>query len=126
GGLVQVPVGTGIHPSHWQERSATASAPGGSWTVTATPTTGTWQMGDGMGVGCDGPGTPYDSAMHAPEESSPDCGHTYSTTGTVDVRAQISWETEWTSSGGEGGSLPSLMTETSTSVRVIESSGVVT
>jgi len=124
--LVHVPVWTWIDPDHWQEQSATASVPGGSVTVTATPTSVTWQMGDGMAVDCDGAGTPYDSAMHAPEESSPDCGHTYSTTGTVDVRAQISWETEWTSSGGEGGSLPSLMTETSTSVRMIESSGVVT
>src|SRR5699024_158526 len=107
--LVHVPVWTWIDPDHWQEQSATASVPAGS-----------------VAVAGDGDGTPSGSSMQAPEGSSPHRGHTYSATGTVDVGAQISWETEWTSSGGEGGSLPSLMTETSTSVRVIESSGVVT
>ena len=124
--LVHVPVWMWIDSDHWQERSATASVPGGSVTVTATPTSVAWHMGEGTLVECEGPGTPYDPITHAPDAVSPDCGQTFSTIGTVQVSAQISWETQWTSSSGEGGSLPSLTTETSTSVRVIESSGVVT
>ena len=124
--LVHVPVWMWIDPDHWQEQSATASVPGGSVTVTADPTSVVWQMDEGTAVECEGPGTPYEPTTHAPDAVSPDCGHTFSTTGTVQVSAQISWETQWTSSSGEGGSLPSLTTETSTSVWVIESSGVVT
>ena len=124
--LVHVPVWMWIDQDQWSPQSASASVPGGEVTVTAAPSSVSWQMGDGTTVDCEGPGTPFDAFTHDPEESSPDCGHTYTSTGQVEVSAQITWETSWESDDGEGGSLPSLTTETSQQVEVIESSGVVT
>lgn len=124
--LVQVPVWMWIPSDDWDSESATASVPGGSVTVTATPSSVSWDMGDGTTVECDGPGTAYNPGVHDPSEPSPDCGHTYTSTGEREVVAQISWEVEWTSTDDEGGTLPALTTESSAQVRVIESSGVVT
>jgi len=124
--LVHVPVWMWIDEDQWAEQSASASVPGGEDTVTAAPSSVSWQMGDGTTVDCEGPGTPFEASTHDPEESSPDCGHTYTSTGQVEMSAQVTWETSWESDDGESGSLPSLTTETSQQVEVIESSGVVT
>lgn len=125
--LVRVPVWMWISSENWQEETATASVPGGSVTVTATPASVSWSMGDGTTVECEGPGTAYDPQAHDPAEPSPDCGHTYtSASSAYEVTARLSWQVEWSSSGGEGGTFPALVTETSTTVRVVESSGVVT
>lgn len=125
--LVRVPVWMWISSDAWQEETATASVPGGSVTVTATPASVSWSMGDGTSVECESPGTAYDPQAHAPEEESPDCGHIYtSTSNDSEVTASLSWQVEWSSSDGEGGTFPALTTETSTTVRVVESSGVVT
>lgn len=124
--LVHVPVWMWITTDIWQEQTATASVPGGSVTVTATPSSVSWDMGDGTTVDCDGSGTAYDPDVHDPEDTSPDCGHTYTTPGAVEVSVQMSWDITWETSDDEGGALPALVTEASTSVRVIESSGVVT
>lgn len=124
--LVHVPVWMWIDGDQWAQQSASASVPGGEVSVTAAPSSVSWQMGDGTTVDCEGPGTPFDASTHDPEESSPDCGHTYTSTGQVQVSAQVRWETSWESDDGEGGSLRSLTTETSQQVEVIESSGVVT
>ncbi|WP_223830230.1 hypothetical protein [Nocardiopsis quinghaiensis] len=125
--LVHVPVWMWISSSDWQEETATASVPGGSVTVTATPASVSWSMGDGTTVECDGPGTAYDPQVHDPAEPSPDCGHTYTfASSSYELTARMSWEVEWSSSDGDGGTLPALETETSMNVRVVESSGVVT
>ncbi|WP_435110478.1 hypothetical protein [Nocardiopsis synnemataformans] len=125
--LVRVPVWMWISSDAWQEETATASVPGGSVTVTATPTSVSWSMGDGTTVECEGPGTAYDPDVHDPAEPSPDCGHTFtSISGGYEVTASLSWQVEWSSSDGEGGTFPALTTQTSTTVRVVESSGVVT
>ena len=124
--LVQVPVWLWLDSEAWSPESATASVPAGSVTVTATPSTVSWDMGDGTTHECDGPGTAYDPHTHDADAASPDCGHTFTSTGEHDVVAQISWEVEWTSTDEDGGTLPALSTESSTQVRVIESSGVVT
>ena len=124
--LVHVPVWMWIDEDQWAEQSASASVPGGEVSVSAVPSSVSWQMGEGATVDCDGPGTPFDTSTHDPEASSPDCGHTYTSTGQVEVSAKVRWETSWESDDGEGGSLPSLTTETSQQVEVIESSGVVT
>lgn len=125
--LVRVPVWMWISSDAWQEETATASVPGGSVTVTATPTSLSWSMGDGTTVECEGPGTAYDPDVHDPAESSPDCGHTFTSISSgYEVTASLSWEVEWSSSDGAGGTFPALTTETSTTVRVVESSGVVT
>src|SRR5699024_3387881 len=75
--LVHVPVWMWIDEDQWAEQSASASVPGGEVSVRAAPSSVSWQMGDGTTVDCDGPGTPFDASAHDPEESSPDCGHTY-------------------------------------------------
>ncbi|WP_460772945.1 hypothetical protein [Nocardiopsis nanhaiensis] len=124
--LVQVPVWLWLDSEAWGPESATAEVPGGAVTVTATPTSVSWEMGDGTTQECDGPGTVYNPHTHDADAASPDCGHTYTSTGEHDVVAQISWEVEWTSTDEDGGTLPALSTESSTQVRVIESSGVVT
>ncbi|WP_435107142.1 hypothetical protein [Nocardiopsis synnemataformans] len=124
--LVRVPVWMWIGTEDWQEETATATVPGGSVTVTATPSSTSWSMGDGTTADCEGAGTAYDPQEHDPAEESPDCGHTYTLIGTHDLTASLSWDVEWSSSDGESGTLPALVTETSTSVRVVESSGVVT
>jgi hypothetical protein len=126
--LVQVPVWMWVDADDWQPETATASVPGGSVTVTATPSSVSWDMGDGQSVDCKGPGTAYDASEHDPAAASPDCGHTYTSTngGSVDVTASMSWAVEWETSTGEGGALPDLTTETSTTVQVVESSSLVT
>ncbi|MBB5493418.1 MULTISPECIES: hypothetical protein [Nocardiopsis] len=122
--LVRVPVWLWV--DDWDAQSATASVPGGSVTVTATPSALSWDMGDGTTVECEGPGTAYTSRVHDPAEESPDCGHTYTSRGDREVAASMAWSIEWSSTSGEGGSLPDLVTTSSVSVRVVESSGVVT
>ncbi|WP_236572289.1 hypothetical protein [Nocardiopsis sp. FR4] len=124
--LVRVPVWLWISSDDWQAETATASVPGGSVTVSATPASLSWSMGDGTTVECDGPGTAYDPQAHDPAQESPDCGHTYTSSGGYDLTARVSWAVEWSSSDGGGGTMPALVTQTSTSVRVVESSGVVT
>ncbi|MFL1427523.1 MULTISPECIES: hypothetical protein [unclassified Nocardiopsis] len=122
--LVQVPVWLWV--GDWEARSATASVPGGSVTVTATPSSLSWDMGDGTTVECDGPGTAYTPRLHDPADASPDCGHTYTSRGSREVVANMAWSITWSSTSGEGGSLPDLVTTSSVPVRVVESSGVVT
>ena len=125
--LVRVPVWMWIPSGDWRTESATASVPGGSVTVTATPSSVDWQMGDGTTVSCEGPGTAYDPRVHDPDADSPDCGHTYTTASAEnDVTAHMTWEVSWASTDGDGGDLPVLTTTSSEQVRVIESSGVVT
>lgn len=125
--LVQVPVWMWIASDAWGPEAATATVPGGSVTVSATPTDVSWQMGDGTTVSCDGPGTAYNPRVHDPAAESPDCGHTYTATSAEnEVTAAVSWAVSWSSTDGDGGDLPALVTESSQTVRVIESSGVVT
>src|SRR3546814_16272040 len=74
-----------LDPSYWDPRVLTTSASVTSnsgfvvtvsTTLTAVPQSVRWDMGDGTGVTCDGPGTAYDSG--APSASpSTDCGHPY-------------------------------------------------
>ena len=125
--LVQVPVWLWIAPPEWEPQEATATVPGGSVTVTATPAAVVWSMGDGTTLTCEGPGTVYDPARHDAADASPDCGHTYTSAGSDrQVEASVSWRVEWSSSDGDGGVLDDLVTTSTTTVQVTESSGVVT
>ncbi|WP_059007949.1 hypothetical protein [Streptomyces specialis] len=123
--LVRVPTWLWLEPEGWEEISATASVPGVSVTAVASPVSVTWEMGDGTEVVCDGPGTAYETGG-APEHSSPDCGHTYTSSSAGQpgeayaVSARVSWTVTW-SGAGEEGEFPGLTTQTSTSFRVLES-----
>lgn len=121
--LVTVP--TWLWLEGWEPVSATASAGGVEVTATARPQSVEWDMGDGTTVTCDGPGTPYRD-QGDPAEPSPDCGHTYRTSSAgqqgeaFPVSARVTWTVSWSGAGQEG-TFPGLVTETSTSFRVLES-----
>jgi hypothetical protein len=128
--LVSLPTWLWLDRDQWQPRSATASVPGISVTVTATPARVEWSMGDGMTVTCEGSGTPF-PVSGDPRAASPDCGHTYTRSSAglsneaFPVTARVFWRIAW-SGGGEAGSLPDLQTTSSTALRVAESQALVT
>jgi hypothetical protein len=115
----------------WHPYSVTASVGSVSATAVATPSFVTWSTGDGGVVTCDGPGTPFDPAQTAAQQST-QCSHTYTVSsagqpspdvnGNDDafvVVATIHWSVSWSATGDVGGgALPSLSTSTSSTVRV--------
>ncbi|MGF1646061.1 MAG: hypothetical protein ACFCVF_03940 [Kineosporiaceae bacterium] len=127
--LVRVPTWLWVDASRWGAQSATASVPGLSVTVTATPTRVVWSMGDGGSVVCLGPGSVF-PAGGDPAASSPDCGHTYvrSSAGVpgqaYPVTATVTWEITWTG-GRERGTLPALETTSTTAFPVAESQALI-
>lgn len=127
--LVSLPTWLWIDRGQWESRSATASVPGVSVTVTATPVRVQWSMGDGSTVTCDGPGTPF-PANGDPRAASPDCGHTYTRSSAglpsqaFPVTATVSWDIAW-AGGGQSGVLPDLQTTSSATFRVAESQALV-
>ena len=110
----------------WGARSATASVPGVSATVTALPVSVAWVMGDGGRVVCRGPGTPYDPTR--PEATQrPSCSYTYrrgsagEPGGWFVVRATTTWRITWVARGAPGGgTLPPLARSSQTTLRVAE------
>ncbi|HEV2071933.1 MAG TPA: hypothetical protein VGR26_19290 [Acidimicrobiales bacterium] len=112
---------------NWAPVSVTAALPeaGASVTVTATPRSVTWDMGNGDRVVCTGPGTPY--IPGAGNQESPDCGYTYrrSSAGQSNLQYQVSatmtWDASWTAAGVDGGgSLGQVSRTTTFGVRVAE------
>ncbi|MDT0321449.1 hypothetical protein [Streptomyces millisiae] len=121
--LVRVP--TWLWLAEWGEVSATAAVPGVSVTATASPTSVSWDMGDGTELVCVGPGTPYEAGSD-PARPSPDCGHTY--TRPADeyvITVRVRWRVMW-SGAGESGAFPGLTTQAALSVRVLESQALTT
>ncbi len=124
--LVNLP--TWVWLANWQPLSAAAAVPGESVTATARPVSATWTFGDGSHVICDGPGTPYTTSA-SPTESSPTCGHTYTTssaaepTGAFPVTVTVRWSVTW-AGGGETGTEPPLTATATTAFRVAESQAV--
>ncbi|GGX96513.1 ATP/GTP-binding protein [Streptomyces fructofermentans] len=98
----------------WVNRSATtfgpntASASAGGVTVTATAKVSkiVWEMGDGVSVTCNGPGTQYRPSEGLAQ--SPTCGHVYSKTsagarkGKFAVTATSTWAIDWQGGGAAG------------------------
>jgi hypothetical protein len=106
--LVGIKTWLWIDPTIWRPLTATASVPGISATVTATPYATEWRMGDGRTVACDGPGTPYEPG------ASTDCGHVYSvdSSGQADgvyaATVTMFWRVTWSATDGTGGDLGTL------------------
>ena len=122
--IVQLP--TWMWVSNWESQSASASVPGVTSTVTATPITVTWDMGNGDQVLCNGPGTPFDFSRPE-EEQSTDCSFTYrhsSTSqpgGVYRLSATVTYEVSWSAEGAPGGgALPAVSEISSVPVRVME------
>ncbi|MGW1894143.1 ATP/GTP-binding protein [Streptomyces sp. NPDC002004] len=113
---VGVPMWLWVNQSPTTYGPNTASASAGGVTVTATAKVSkiVWQMGDGISVTCNGPGTPY-RASHGMAES-PTCGHVYSKTsaselaGKYRLTATSTWTINWrvTGDGGETGQLTEI------------------
>jgi hypothetical protein len=128
--VANVPTWLWVDPATWGVRSATASVPNESATVTATPVRVTWTMGDGSQVVCRGPGTPY--ASGDPARPSPDCGHTYQQSSArqpglrYPVTATTTWRITWVATGVEAasGTFAPLQRTATTALRVAEAQTV--
>jgi hypothetical protein len=124
--LVRVPTWLWIDPGVWAPRSRTAAVPGLSATATARPVRVTWSTGDGSGMVCRGPGTPFRPGVDRASAASPDCGHTYLRSsasapgGVFTLTATIDWAVSW-ASGEQAGTLPGLTSTSSVLLPVTES-----
>jgi hypothetical protein len=86
---------------------ATATVPGLSATVTATPTATHLAFADGTRVDCAGGGTPYDRARPGRQQHST-CTRVFRDRGTQRVDVTVDWAITWTASTGEAGILPAV------------------
>jgi hypothetical protein len=128
--VVNVPTWLWVDAATWGPRSATASVPNESATVTAVPISVTWTMGDGGQVVCRGPGTPYTGGD--PARPSPTCGYTYRRSSArqpglrYPVQATTTWQITWTAAGvvSAAGTLPPLLRTSTTTLRVAEAQSV--
>lgn len=116
-------------PVTWRPLVATARA-GAQWaTVTVRPRSMILDPGDGSApLTCPGPGRAW---TEADADSAPDagaCAHKYTRvtrSGPLTASLAVSWSVTWTGSGGTGGVLPQMQTQTSTSF-VVQQIQVVT
>jgi hypothetical protein len=138
--VANLPTWLAVDPALWHVFEATATVGGVTATAAATPETVVWTMGDGGVVDCSGPGTPFNPAFAADQQTT-SCSYTYRRSsagepsangdpndGAFPVTATVTWRVAWTAVGAPGGgTLPSLQTATTTAVRVeqVESVGVV-
>ncbi len=121
-GVAQAAVALWVDDSIWVEHSVTASLPGISATLTATPVQVIWDMGEGSDhkgadryVYCGGPGEPF-HAERLSREASTSCSYRYTTTSgrQPDLRFQVvpwvEWTLRWVCEPGCGsGSLDNLV-----------------
>jgi hypothetical protein len=137
--IVNLPTWLALDPSVWHAFQATATVGGVTATAVAIPESVNWSMGDGGVVICDGPGTIYQPDL-PPSQQSSSCSYTYQRSsygepsgdddpnnGAFAVTATVTWKVTWTAVGSPGGgTLPSLHTASTVSVRVeqVESVGV--
>jgi hypothetical protein len=128
--ITGLPTWLWLEPGSWAELSARAEIPGFWVEVTAHPERVVWDMGDGETVTCDGPGTPYDSAIDDDAQST-DCSHVYQHTsveesgGQYRARVTIEWSVDWESSTGAGAALPDASRTTTFALTVSERQAVV-
>ena len=127
--LVGVP--TWLHlDTPWGPQQASASVAGVTSTVTATPTTVTWDLGDGTHLTCHGPGTAFDPTRPAATQH-PDCTHTYTQPshtrpgGTYPLSATITYRASWQASTGTGGDLGTLTRTSATTTTVHEAQALI-
>ncbi|WP_435106839.1 hypothetical protein [Nocardiopsis synnemataformans] len=135
--LVNTPVWLWVESQDWEVTEASAELRDSSFTVTANPVSTVWTLGDGTQIRCEGPGTPFDPAVHDPESASPDCGHVYTLPsdgqpgGSYPVTVQVGWNVGWEITEGEfaegaTGEFDPLSTTSQVELQVAESQGLVT
>ncbi len=122
--LVNLETWLWVDPEQWQTLSASASVPGLTVTVFATPERARWSMGDGTVVDC-GAGTPYDANRPAIGQAT-DCGHVYgrSSIGQPGAAYQASltvqWRLTWSINGGALNPIGTIDRTTAFAVAVAE------
>jgi len=96
-----------IDPAAWIKQYASASVPGVTAWVSATPETVIWNTGDGNTIWC-GAGTPYDVSRPAADQSTA-CSHTYTASsagqpgGVFAASVTVRWRLWWSIVGAAGG-----------------------
>jgi hypothetical protein len=127
--MVNLPVWLWL--DNWEPVSTSATLRGVTVTVTATPSSVTWDMGDGEAPVVCGPGRAYDRDRPEREQST-DCSYSYtrSSFGQQDERfhgsATVDWAIVWTSNAGTTGTLADIHTSRPFTMRVTEGEAVVT
>ncbi len=109
-------------PASYKRLTQTVQVGGVFATVTARPVGLLFDAGDGSTpVRCDGPGRAWTERDGNAAPAS-GCGFAYShvTDGTVLTRVAILWQVSWSGSGGAGGVLPQLQTQTTAPLRVLQ------
>lgn len=128
--VVRLPTWFWLEGCAWAPRSATASVPLLSATVTATPMHVEWDLGDGTQMRCAGPGVAWRPGVPA-ERQSTYCSYAYarSSAGQPDdaytVTATVRWGLSWSATNGEGGMLSPVLASSSAPVRVGEVQAIV-
>lgn len=95
--------------------TTTATIPGLSATLTATPKTTHIAISGGTGdaavdnvtIECPGGGTPWEPGRYDDRASS-DCSHPFDWNGTFTIDATVEWDLAWTASNGQAGTLPGV------------------
>jgi hypothetical protein len=129
--VVNLPTWLWVDAASWHTYSVSATVGSVTATATATPVSVVWSMGDGRSLTCQGPGVAYDLSVASTAQRT-SCSYAYSVTsagqpsidgnpddGAFTVTATEWWDVSWSAEGASGGgSLPSLSTASSSSVRV--------
>jgi len=108
----------------WQPLHASATLDGVTSTVTASPTTVVWNLGDGTTLECYGPGTAYDLRL-PPSGQHSECTHVYQAKSQPTISATVSYVTSWTASTGAGGSLQPITRSSSVVINVQEAQALI-
>lgn len=103
--LVGVPVWFWLDRPH--PVSVTASVPGLSATLTATPRTSRYEISDGTTLRCPDFGTPFRRDLPAAGQRST-CRHPFDDRGPATVTATVDWSLAWTATDGTSGTLPPI------------------
>ncbi len=125
-GLVGLPHWFYLAKGEWTARSKRLRT-GLVWAeATATPQRMTVSTGDGKTITCDGPGTAYDPARSADEQTST-CSYRYPRPNSAyRVTVTVTWGGTWHGSGGTGGTLPPITRSVTFPIRVVEAQALVT
>ncbi len=132
--VVGIPTWFWSDATAWKPLSARAHNGAAYTVVTVQPTALTFTPGDGgAAVECAGPGTVWSDAAYGPYIASPSgCDYRYPHSSIHD-RGQVvtatyetTWTPTWTASDGETGTLPVVVTRSSSTFAVAELEAVVT
>ncbi|MEU5859787.1 hypothetical protein ABZ815_01335 [Nonomuraea sp. NPDC047529] len=124
--LVGLPHWFYLAKGQWAPKAKRLST-GSVWAeATAKPQRMTVDTGEGHSLTCNGPGTAYDPARSAGQQSST-CSYQYQQPAQArQVTVSVTWGGTWHGSGGAGGTLPPITRSVTFPVRVVEAQALVT